>query len=75
MNTVVVIALSLLAADGGNLKEITRNQRYIVAVRDGRCLDGRLVLSATLKREDVLRISNVPYPSAQFSVYRVEVRG
>jgi hypothetical protein len=78
MNSLVLIALGLIAADWDNLKEITKDRVYDVALRDGRCLSGRIVSSdgqqlvldsVTIKHAEIARISDIPYPSAQFPVY------
>jgi hypothetical protein len=79
MNAVVVLALSLVAADWDNLKEITRDTTYRIVFRDGRCLKGNLIssngqqvvlTSGAAQRADVLRIQDVgPYIVSSVPVY------
>jgi hypothetical protein len=67
MNPLLLIALSLVAADWDNLKEITKDRGYAVILRDGRCVKGRIVSSddrqvvfgaEKISREAVLRITD-----------------
>ena len=79
INTLTVVALGLLAADWNNLKEITRDTSYSVALRDGQCLKGRLISSndrqlvldsRVANREEILRVLDVgPYIGSSVPVY------
>jgi len=78
MSPLIIIALGVLAADWDNLREITRDRLYVVALRDGRCIHGRIISStdqqlvldsATNWRVDVVRVADIPFPSATGPVY------
>jgi len=67
MSTLVLVTLGLLAADWDNLKAITRDRSYTVALRDGRCMRGHLVSfdaqqvvldSGVASRVEVLRVAD-----------------
>ena len=73
-----LIALGLIAGDWDNLKEITRDRDYTVVLRDGRCINGRLVASdehqvtmdsGVAGRSEVLRISDDRGDSAHNAVF------
>jgi hypothetical protein len=74
-----VIALVLLSADWDNLKEVTRDTTYAVALRNGRCIKGTLgawndrqvvIKSQVAKRADVVRVLDVgPYIVSAVPVY------